>query len=99
MEVDLPTGCNIMQNNYSFYNYSNGDRTRRLYVIYEGVAHMSREETSQYPYTYTGDCVIDGDLIYRPSDVVFFDGMSVAFCLFIGVVLFNLIVRRLRWNA
>lgn len=68
MNVDLPTtGCNILNSATSFYNYSPDTRTRSLYYIYEGKALKSSEAYNQYGYTYTGTCLITGDLVYKPE--------------------------------
>lgn len=68
MNVEMPsTGCNIINNSTSFYNYSDDLRTRESYIIYDGKAILQSRTTSQYGYTYTGDCLSTGDLVYKPE--------------------------------
>lgn len=68
MDVQLPdTGCNIINNATSFYNYSADGKTRDVYYIYEGVAHLQSSSYNQYGYTYSGTCLQTGDLIFRPE--------------------------------
>lgn len=68
MDVILPsTGCNIINNSTSFYNYSEDLKTRETYYIYEGVAHLQNSTYNQYGYTYSGYCLQTGDLVYKPE--------------------------------
>lgn len=77
MNVVLPeTGCNIINNSTSFYNYSSDGRTRKSYIIYDGKAILQSTSTSQYGYTYTGDCLTTGDLIYKPELTIYFPVIS-----------------------
>ena len=68
MNVELPTtGCNIINSSTTFYNYSPDGRTRSNYVIYADNAILQSTTTNQYGYTYTGDCLVTGDLVYKPE--------------------------------
>lgn len=68
MDVELPSeGCNIINSATSFYNYRNNNRTRSLYYIYDGKARKASENTQQNAYIYTGECLVTGDLVYRPE--------------------------------
>lgn len=96
MDVVLPeTGCNIINSSTSFYNYSSDGRTRASYVIYDGKAFLQSTNTSQYGYSYSGDCLVTGDLVYKPEIDVYFP--IVAFCIicFITYVIYNIIIKRL----
>lgn len=96
MDVELPvTGCNIINSATSFYNYSSDGRTRESYVIYEGKALLQSTSTNQYGYTYTGDCLSTGDLVYKPELVVYYP--IVAFCLvsFITIIIYRIFIKRL----
>lgn len=96
MNVELPdTGCNILISSSSFYNYSTDLRTREQYYIYEGVARKQSSTYNQYGYTYTGDCLTTGDLVYKPELQVYFPVIN--FCLFCVVLLlvYNIIIKRL----
>lgn len=88
MDVELPnTGCNIINSDSSFYNYSNDNKTRETYIIYEGKALLQNSTYNQYGYNYSGDCVNTGALVYRPElKEVWFP--IVAFVMFFGIVLF-----------
>ena len=73
MNVELPnTGCNIINTNTTFYNYSTDGRTRETYVIYEGKALLQATNTNQYGYNYTGTCLNTGDLVYKPEIQIYF---------------------------
>ncbi len=77
MDVVLPaTGCNIINSNTTFYNYSPDSRTRSSYVIYDGKAILQSTSTNQYGYTYTGDCLVTGDLTYKPELEVYLPVIS-----------------------
>lgn len=91
MNVELPTtGCNIINNSTSFYNYSDDLRTRESYIIYDGKAILQSRTTSQYGYTHTGDCLVTGDLIYKPELKVWFPIVSIIIFYFIVRLIFRL---------
>ena len=95
MYVDLPaTGCNIINSSTSFYNYSTDLHTRTSYVIYEGVAYKQSEQTNQYGYTYTGDCLTTGDMVYKPELQFYYQIASVAFIVAILILISQLFVRK-----
>lgn len=77
MDVSLPDGCNIIQSATSFYNYTNGNRTRRLYYLYEGRAYLANETTSNTAYVYSGTCLSTGDLVFQPQSKVYFSHLAV----------------------
>ena len=86
MDVVLPeTGCNIINSSTSFYNYSPDGRTRKSYIIYDGKAILQSTSTIQYGYTYTGDCLTTGDLIYKPEIEIYFP--VIAFILICAAIL------------
>lgn len=93
MNVDLPSGCNIINSSTSFYNYTNSGRTRSLYYIYDGQAILSNSTTATNPYTYTGDCLSTGDLIYKPELQVYFNLGAIALCALIAVLLWKTLGR------
>lgn len=96
MNVDLPdTGCNILISSTSFYNYSSDLHTRDQYYIYEGVARKQSSSYSQYGYTYSGDCLNDGDLVYRPELQVYFPFLAFIVCSLIGLLCYNIFIKRL----
>lgn len=83
MDVELPdTGCNIIRNSESFYNYSDDRTVRDTYYIYEGKAVLESTSINQYGYTYTGQCISTGDLVYKPElKEVFFPLVSIVLSL------------------
>lgn len=96
MNVELPsTGCNIINSSTSFYNYSPDSRTRDNYVIYEGKAYLQSSSYSQYGYSYTGTCLVTGDLKYNRSVEVYFP--ILAFMLVCSILLFiyHVFIKRL----
>lgn len=96
MEVQLPsTGCNIINNATSFYNYSQDGRTRDVYYIYEGVPYLQSSSYNQYGYTYSGTCLQTGDLIYKPELQVYYPALSILLFLVILSVIYHLIIKRL----
>lgn len=94
MNVELPsTGCNIINSSTTFYNYSEDGRTRENYIIYDGKAHLQASAYNQYGYTYTGECLTTGDLIYKPELQVYFQFFSIILCSLIAVLLWKTIGR------
>lgn len=92
MNVELPnTGCNIINNSTSFYNYSDDLKTRETYIIYDGKAILQARTTSQYGYTHTGDCLVTGDLVYKPELKVWFPIVSIIIFYFIVRLIFRLL--------
>lgn len=90
MNVILPnTGCNIINNSTSFYNYHPDARTRDYYVIYEGKAFLQSSTYNQYGYTYTGTCLNTGDLVYNPESEVYFTHIALG----VIVIIFALVAR------
>lgn len=87
MNVDVPdSGCNIIQSDNLLYNYSNNNRTRTEYTIYEGQLYKRAETTNNVGYTISGTCVNDGDIVYQPVLKVWFPIIS--FLVFFGIVRF-----------
>lgn len=100
MYVELPsTGCNIIQSATSFYNYSPDSKTRQTFVLVDGIAYKQSETYNQYGYTYTGTCLNTGDLVYKPEFKIYFEAIAFSVCLVLGILLYNLIFKRLRWRA
>ncbi len=96
MDVDLPdTGCNILISSTSFYNYSSDLRTRDRYYIYDGVAHKESSTYSQYGYTYSGDCLSDGSLVYRPELQVYFPILQFILICSVLLLVYRVIIKRL----
>lgn len=96
MNVELPTsGCNILTSATSFSNYSNNNRTRQIYYIYEGVAHLQSETTSTYGYDVSGTCLNTGDLVFHPEDQVYFPVISFLICFLIVYFIYALFIKRL----
>lgn len=94
MNVELPTtGCNIINSSTTFYNYSPDGRTRTYYVIYDGKAIKQSETYNQYGYSYSGDCLNTGDLLYKPELVPIFQWCSIILCALIAVLLWKTIGR------
>lgn len=97
MNVDLPdTGCNIINNSSSFYNYSQDGKTRETYYIYDGKAILQNSNYNQYGYTYSGTCLNDGDLVYKPElKGVWFPIVSLIIILYIYRFVFRLFRGRI----
>lgn len=96
MDVVLPaTGCNIINSSTTFYNYSTDGRTRETYVIYDGKAILQSTNTSQYGYTYSGDCLSTGDLVYKPELDVYFPVISFCIVCFITLMIYRIFIKRL----
>ena len=96
MDVELPsTGCNILTGSTSFYNYNSNNTVRDVYYIYEGVAHKQSSSYNQYGYTYTGDCLITGDLVYKPELQVFFPLAQFCLICFIILMIYRIFIKRL----
>lgn len=96
MDVVLPdTGCNVLISSTSFYNYSADSKTREQYYIYDGSAHKQSSSYNQYGYTYTGDCLSTGDLVYKPELQVYFPVINFCFFCFVLLVLYRVIIKRL----
>lgn len=96
MDVELPSsGCNIINSSTSFYNYSTDGRTRELYYIVDGKALLGNTQTSQYGFSYSGDCLSTGDIIYHPEIKVAFPIISAILFFFIVKFIFRLFRGRL----
>lgn len=96
MNVELPTtGCNIINSSTTFYNYSPDARTRTTYVIYDGQATVQSVNTSQYGYSYTGDCLKTGDLVYKPELQVWFPTACFCIICFILILIYRIFLKRL----
>lgn len=93
MNVELPsTGCNIINSSTSFYNYHSDGRTRDTYIIYDGKAILQSTSTSQYGYSYSGDCLTTGDLVYKPEVKDFWmPNMAIGAFLIIVIMIFKLL--------
>lgn len=93
MDVELPTeGCNIISSSTSFYNYSTDGRTRDTYIIYDGQAIKQSTSYNQYGYSYTGECLNTGDLVYRPEVKDFWmPHMAIGVFLIIAIMIFKLL--------
>ena len=96
MDVELPsTGCNIINSSSTFYNYSQDGRTRKTYVIFDGVALLQNQTTAVNPYSYTGTCLSTGDIVYRPELKVYFPLLAGVLFIFSLWVVYRIIFKRL----
>lgn len=96
MDVALPTtGCNIINNSTTFYNYSPDAKTRNIYVIYDGKALLQSSSYNQYGYSYTGDCLVTGDLVYKPELEVYFPALAFCSICFILIMIYRIFIKRL----
>lgn len=96
MDVVLPDyGCNILSSSTNFYNYSNNNRTRETYIIFDGVAHLQSTNTQVNAYNYTGTCLSTGDLVYRPEVRVYFPILAFASICFITILIYKIFIKRL----
>lgn len=93
MNVELPSeGCNIINSATTFYNYSADSRTRDTYIIYDGKAIKQSSSYNQYGYTYTGECLNTGDLVYKPEVKDFWmPHMAIGAFLIIVIMIFKLL--------
>lgn len=93
MNVELPReGCNIINSATTFYNYSTDSKTRDTYVIYDGKAIKQSSSYNQYGYTYTGECLDTGDLVYKPEVKDFWmPHMAIGVFLIIVIMIFKLL--------
>lgn len=94
MNVELPDGCNIINSSTTFYNYTNNNRTRAIYYIYDGKAFKSTETTNVNPYTYTGTCLVTGDLVYKPEVKVYFPFLAAIIISLILFIIYHIMLRR-----
>lgn len=96
MEVELPsTGCNIMSSYNTVDNYFNGTRIR--YYIYDG--KFIRSSSSSYSRLPDNSyCLRSGDLVYKPEIPVYFSFMSFCIISFAGILLFNIVIKKL-WGS
>lgn len=96
MEVEIPSGgCFIASGSTTFYHYLNNQRI--TYYLYDG--KLIRGSQSSYTNLPTGyHCLQSGDVVYKPELSVYFPFL--AFCLisFAGLLIFNLIIKRL-WGS
>lgn len=100
MYVDLPVeGCNILNSSTSLYNYSVDGRTRTQYALYDGNLYKVAESYNQYGYTYTGTCLSTGDLVYKPEIKIYFEFIAGTVVGIIFYLLFQLIIKKIRWRA
>lgn len=96
MDVVLPdTGCNVLISSTSFYNYSTDSKTREQYYIYDGVAHKQSSVYNQYGYTYTGDCLSTGDLVYKPELEIYFPFINFLLIFAVLLLVYHVIIKRL----
>ena len=96
MDVVLPsTGCNIINNSTTFYNYSPDSKTRTIYVIYDGKAFVQSSSYNQYGYSYSGDCLVTGDLVYKPELQVYFPLASFCIICFLLLMIYRIFIKRL----
>lgn len=89
------TGCNILNSATTFYNYSPDRRTRQTYIIFDGESHLQSENYSTTGYTYTGTCLSNGDLVYKPELQVYFQIISIVAFFAICKLVFRLLRGRL----
>lgn len=100
MYVELPnSGCNVLIASDSFYNYSPDGHTRERYYIFDGKAHLQSSDYFQYGYSYTGTCLSTGDLVYKPELKIYFEFISFILYGVIILLIYQLIIRRLRWRS
>lgn len=96
MEVEIPSdGCFIASGSNTFQHYLNNQRI--TYYLYDG--KLVRGSSSNYNNLPTGyHCLSTGDVVYKPEVTVYFPFMAFALIAFAGILLFNLVIKRL-WSS
>lgn len=93
MEIELPSGCNIFYGTY-IDNYQGNVRTRYYIDHYRLVANTTSSNTTRP----TGSVCMSEKLLYKPEISIYFQLSAFAICVFVFVVIFKLILRRL-WQG
>lgn len=88
MDVILPeTGCNVLVDDSHIINYDYDNQLVQKYSIYEGVIHLYESQGETVQNIYSDYCLNTGDLVYSPSNQVWFVLSSciifLAICFFI----------------
>lgn len=96
MEIELPqNGCSILTSSNTVDHYLNNVRTR--YYIYDGKLVKSTTSTNAN-LPLNSYCLQPGDLVYRPEVKIHFYFMSFCLVAFIGILLFNILIKNL-WKG
>lgn len=93
MEVDIPSGgCFVASGSNTFYHYLNNNRI--TYYLYDG--KFVRGSSSSYTSLPNGyHCLSKGDLVYKPEITVYFPFMAFCIIAFVGILLFNIMIKNL----
>lgn len=96
MEIEIPSGgCFIASGYNTFDHYLNNSRVR--YYLNEN--QLVRGSTSNYNNLPTGyHCLSSGDLVYKPEISVYFPFMAFVLVAFAGILLYNIIIKKL-WQG
>lgn len=96
MEVEIPSGgCFIASGSNTFAHYLNNQRI--TYYLYDG--KLVRGSNSSYTNMPSGyHCLSTGDLVYKPEIPVYFSFMSMCIVAFSGILLYNLVIKKL-WQG
>lgn len=96
MEIEIPSGgCFTASGSTTFYHYLNNQRI--TYYLYDG--KFVRGSSSTYTSLPNGyHCLSSGDLVYKPEITVYFPFMAFCLIAFAGILLFNIIFKRL-WSS
>lgn len=96
MEVEIPSGgCFTASGSTTFYHYLNNQRI--TYYLYDG--KLIRGSSSSYTNLPTGyHCLSAGDLVYKPEIQVYFPVISFVMIAFAGILLYNIVVKKL-WQG
>lgn len=96
MEIEIPSGgCFIATGDNTFAHYLNNRRI--TYYFHDGKLIQGSSTTyTNLPNGY--HCLSKGDVLYKPEIYVYFSAISFGLVAIIGILIFNLIIKRL-WGS
>lgn len=96
MEVEIPSdGCFTANSSTTFYHYLNNQRI--TYYLYDG--KFIRGSSSTYNSLPNGyHCLSTGDVVYKPEIDVYFPFMAFTLIAFTGILLYNILIKKL-WSS
>lgn len=96
MEIEIPSGgCSVLSSSNTIDHYQNNIRVR--YYIYDG--KLVRSSSSNYSNLPSNSyCLQPGDLVYKPEIEIYFSAIAFALVAFAGILLYNLVIKKL-WST
>ncbi len=96
MEIEIPSGGCFVASGYNVFDHYLSNSRVRYYLNGNQLVRGFSNSYSNLPSGY--HCLQAGDLVYKPEVTVYFPFMAFGLIAFAGILLYNIIIKKL-WQG